>query len=244
MQLHDFALGIAAFCSEFLGTLSGFGSSTFFVPTAILFEKFQLVLALTAILHCFGNASKIFLFGQNFEFKIFLRLALPSILFTIVGALLVNYLPIRIFEIGLGLVLVSVSGIFLFCGLEIQKMPTWFAIILSGISGFSTGLVGTGGAIRGIALASLKIEKNSFVALSSAIDFGGDFSRMVIYLKSGFMDWTQWFYLPILAVASFLGAKIGKRYLASINHARFERIVALFIFIAGLLMLFKPSTGV
>lgn len=151
MELHDFLLGLVAFCSEFLGTLSGFGSSTFFVPTAILFEKFHLVLTLTAILHCFGNISKLFLFGRNFQLKTFLRLALPSILFTIVGALLVNYLPVRLFEVGLGIVLICVSGLFLINGFEIKKMPPWFAIVLSAISGFSTGLVGTGGAIRGIA---------------------------------------------------------------------------------------------
>lgn len=63
MKPHDFLLTFLAFISEAIGTLSGFGSSTFFVPLAILVESFTFVLALTAILHCFGNLSKILLFG-------------------------------------------------------------------------------------------------------------------------------------------------------------------------------------
>lgn len=239
MQLHDFFLGGVAFVSEVLGTLSGFGSSTFFVPAAIFFETFHLVLALTAILHCFGNVSKLFLFGKHFEWKTFFWMTVPSIVFTVIGAVLVTSLPIRQFEIGLGLVLIFVSGLFLLGGFKIRKQPYWLAVTLSAVSGFSTGLVGTGGAIRGIALASLRIEKSAFVALSAGIDVGGDFARMVIYLFNGFMDWSQWYYLPILALASFLGARVGKRLLDSINHAQFEKIVAAFIFASGLLMLFK-----
>ena len=67
MKWHDGGLIILAFLSETIGTVSGFGSSTFFVPTAIFFESFKLVLALTALLHIFGNISKLILFKRNFD---------------------------------------------------------------------------------------------------------------------------------------------------------------------------------
>ena len=51
MQWHDIGLGFLAFISETVGTVSGFGSSTFFVPMAVFLESFHMVLALTAILH-------------------------------------------------------------------------------------------------------------------------------------------------------------------------------------------------
>ena len=122
---------------------------------------------------------------------------------------------------------------------RIQFLPKWAATVLAAISGFSTGFVGTGGAIRGLALAALQLPKNSFVVISSAIDIGGDLIRTIIYLRNGFMDWGQWFYLPLLAVAAFAGANIGKLILNRINQVQFEKIVAVFIFLSGLMMLIE-----
>lgn len=238
MHLHDISLSVVALLSEILGTLSGFGSSTFFVPVASYFEKFQFVLALTAILHCFGNASKIYLFRYGFDRKLFLKMAVPSVVLTGVGALLTNDLPIEILKKGLGVVLVMVSIIFLIGKFRFIRLPGPVAVILSGISGFATGLVGTGGAIRGIALGALNLERGAFVVLSSAVDFGGDFLRMIIYLRNGFMDWSQWFYIPVLGLMAFMGARIGKLILDSIKQEYFEKIVALFVLSGGIAMLF------
>ena len=238
MQLHDLLISFAALFSEILGTLSGFGSSTFFVPIASYLENLQFVLALTAILHCFGNTSKIFLFREHFEWKYFLRLAIPSVVLSGIGALMTNYLPGEVLKTGLGVVLILLSSIFLLGKFRFKRLPVWVAIILSGISGFATGLVGTGGAIRGIALGALNLERGSFVVLSAAIDFGGDFLRLVIYLKNGFMDWSQWFYIPILGIMAFLGARIGKKLLGLIPQKKFEKMVALFILAGGIAMLF------
>ncbi|MGZ3722505.1 MAG: TSUP family transporter, partial [Bdellovibrionales bacterium] len=177
MNLHDVFLIILAFGSEILGTLSGFGSSTFFVPSAVLFESFKFVLALTAILHCFGNLFRVLIFRDHFDLRIFLQLVLPSVIFTGIGAALTVYFPPHDLEFTLGIVLMIIALIFLFHRAAEKHIPKWLAVILSGISGFTTGFVGTGGAIRGIALAALHIEKNSFVAVSSAIDIGGDFLR-------------------------------------------------------------------
>ncbi len=236
MYLHDLALVMVGFLSEIFGTLSGFGSSTFFVPIALLLETFNFVLALTAILHCFGNFSKILLFRKDFQKKMFFQLAIPSVIFTGIGALLTASVPTEFMVRGLGVVLMLFSILSLFAKTLIQKLPQWAAIFLTAISGFSTGIVGTGGAIRGLALTALQLPKNSFVVLSSAIDIGGDFVRALIYIRNGFMDWNQWFYLPLLAIAAIAGASVGKRILSRINQNQFEKIVAGFIFFSGLVM--------
>ena len=50
------------------------------------------------------------------------------------------------------------------------------AVSAGGIAGFLAGVIGTGGAIRGLALAAFDLEKGVFVATSAAIDSGVDFS--------------------------------------------------------------------
>ena len=239
MHIHDFLLVIIAAASEILGTLSGFGSSTFFVPFALLIESFHLVLALTAILHCFGNTFKISLFYRDLQWKIFLQLAIPSFVFTGIGAVLTQYSSGEWLVQVLGVVLILFSLVSLFTIRSIKRWPKWVAILLSAVSGFSTGFVGTGGAIRGMALAAIQLPKNTFIGVSSAIDVGGDALRAFIYLRNGYMDWNQWFYIPLLILAAFFGARTGKFLLGHINQIQFEKIVAVFIFLSGVVMLFK-----
>jgi uncharacterized membrane protein YfcA len=238
MQWHDGVLIIIAFLSEAIGTVSGFGSSTFFVPTALFLEGFHLVLALTAILHVASNTSRLFLFRGKLSFREYLPLAIPSIICTGIGAYLTAYLPTHILKVALGVVLILISlSHFLFN----YRAPKSMGVTLTAISGFFTGLVGTGGAIRAAALGSMRLEKSAFVFASTIIDFGGDVLRAGIYLNLGYMDWSQWHYLPLLAAAGFLGAWYGRWILSKLKQATFEKIVTALIFISGLSLIMEGT---
>lgn len=241
MRAHDVGLIILAFLSEIFGVLSGFGASSIFVPIGSLIENFYFILALTSILHCFGNFSKVLIFKKSLDKRLFLKLFLPSVVLTAVGAFLLPYFPVPILKQVLGVFLITLAALWFF--LERRKInphPNW-GIAMTGLSGFFTGLVGTGGALRGIALNFLNLEKSSFVALSSAIDLGGDFLRMIIYLSKGMMDWSQWFYIPMLAIAAFAGAKTGKILLLKISQKFFDRWIAWLVFASGILLLLSPG---
>jgi hypothetical protein len=72
-------------------------------------------------------------------------------------------------------------SLFLVCKPSAKVSPTKFnAISAGGVAGFLAGLIGTGGAVRGLALAAFNLEKGTFVATSAGIDSGVDFSRMII----------------------------------------------------------------
>lgn len=239
MYLHDLALALIAFGSEALGTVSGFGSSTFFVPLSLLIESFYVVLALTGLLHLFGNLFRLIIFRSPFEWHLFVPLAVSSLIMTGVGALLTDYFSVLWMRKALGIVLVLVSVAHLFRISRFKSLPRWVAYCLTGLSGFATGFVGTGGAIRGIALTALQVSKTSFVRMSAGIDLGGDFVRTVIYLRQGFMDWNQWFYIPLLGLAAYLGSKVGQVLLNRINQGQFEKIVGIFMLLSGILMYFE-----
>lgn len=239
MHIHDLVLLVIAFFSELLGTMSGFGSSTFFVPLAVLIESFQFVLALTAILHCFGNSSRIFIFRQYFEWRSFLLLIVPVIVFTGLGAILTTQFPVEHMQKILGIMLIVISLIFFFGKKFMHRLPQWLALVLSILSGFFTGFIGTGGALRGLALAALQLPKNTFVMTSASVDLGGDLLRAGIYLMNGYMDWSQWFYIPLLGVAAYIGARVGKNVIDRLDQQQFEKIVSLFVFLSGCLMILK-----
>lgn len=239
MNPHDIGLSIVAFFSEVFGTISGFGSSTFFVPIGLFFESMHFVLAITAILHCFSNFSKITLFKSHFSWKLFWKLALPSIVFTGVGALLSNLFSVEHLIHALGVFLILISVLFVLSKKYIHKLPFGVGIGLSTLSGFFTGFVGTGGALRGLALNAMNLNKYQFVVISSSIDMGGDLLRAAIYIKNGYMDWDQWFYIPLFAIAAVLGAWVGRKILHHIDQVLFEKIVTVMVFLSGVAMLFR-----
>src|SRR3989344_1723070 len=103
----------AAFLSEVLGTIAGFGSSTIFLPLALLFFDFKTALVLVALLHIFGNISRISFFRYGLDKHTLLTFGVPSVILSLIGALLVSYLNQEMLKGVLGLFLAAYSVLFL-----------------------------------------------------------------------------------------------------------------------------------
>ncbi|MGY8909680.1 MAG: sulfite exporter TauE/SafE family protein [Flavobacteriales bacterium] len=225
---------ILSLIAEVLGTVGGFGSSVFFVPIANFYFDFQSVLGITALFHLSSNASKIAIFKKGFDKKIVLNLGIPAILFVSVGAYFSKFLDPKILTYILGIFLILLSLLFLiFKKLKINPNKK-NAIVGGSLSGLSAGLLGTGGAIRGITLAAFKMDKNKFIATSAIIDLGVDFSRSIIYYFNGYMHKEHLYLVPILIVVSILGTWIGKKLLDKISQEQFRAIVLLLILVIGI----------
>ena len=246
MGWNEIQFTLLAFGSEFLGTLSGFGSSTFFIPLAQIFENYHLVLVLTSALHVFGNFNRIIQFSHKLELKSILFYVVPSMLLSFFGALINPYLPVFYLQKIVAVFLIFISFYqFFFKTVESTKglaSNQWMSFLLISLSGFLTGLIGTGGALRGVALVSLGLPQATFIHLSALIDIAGDILRLGAYIYNGYMDWTHWFYLPCLAGAAFLGTRLAKKVLQKIPQEKFYKIVSVFIFISALLLLFNKGS--
>lgn len=230
---------ILALLAEILGTVGGFGSSLFFVPIAGFFFDFHSVLGITALFHVSSNISKIALFRKGFDKKLVITIGIPAVLFVILGAFLSRYVNSNLLEIALSVFLLGLSVVFMiFKNLKLK--PTLFNSIGGGaLSGITAGLVGTGGAIRGLALAAFSLEKDVFIATSAIIDLGIDFSRSVVYFSNGYMHRHDLYLVPILLIVSVVGTLAGKKILTYISQAQFKYIVLILIFITGVITLFK-----
>lgn len=100
---------VSAFIAEIIGTVAGFGSSTPFLPLALFFVDFKTALILAALFHIFGSISRITFFRHGLNKKLIFIFGLPSVILTIIGALVVNYLPQEILKLILGLFLFMFS---------------------------------------------------------------------------------------------------------------------------------------
>jgi len=216
---------LLALLAEIIGTVSGFGSSILFVPLASLFIDFKLVLGITAVFHVFSNLSKIFLFQKGIDKTIALKLGIPAVIFVILGAILTQFVPLKEIELSMNLIILALT-IFLISGAGKNIQQTNFNLYTGGIiSGFLAGLIGTGGAIRGITLAAFGLEKDVFIATSALIDLGVDSCRAVVYIVQGYFLQEHLILIPFLIVIAFLGSYIGKKVLSYIPEKYFHYVV-------------------
>lgn len=232
-------LAVIAFVSEILGTIGGFGSSLFFVPIASFFLDLPTVLGITAFFHLFSNISKIALFRKGFDKNLVLQMGIPSIVFVIIGAYLSKFTNSDLMEIVLAGFLVTISLVLMLTHLIQFNATRRNARIGGALTGFVAGLIGTGGAIRGIVLSVFNLKPEIFVATSAFIDLGIDLSRSVVYAANGFVNWDILYKLPVLIVVSFVGTWLGKQVLLKIPQERFKYVVLGLILCTGVITLVK-----
>jgi uncharacterized protein len=225
---------VLALLAEILGTLGGFGSSLFFVPIAGYFLDFHSVLGITAAFHICSNITKITLFRHGFNKKLVLTVGVPAVIFVTGGAMLSRVFNNEALQFALSVFLI-VIGLLLIFFKNLTLMPTLFNSITGGaFSGFTAGLLGSGGAVRGLTLAAFNIEKNVFIATSAVIDLGVDLSRGVVYFSSGYIHRHDLYLIVILFFVSIVGTYAGKKLLRYFSESQFRYFTLSLILVIGL----------
>ncbi len=228
-----------ALLAEILGTIGGFGSSLFFVPIASYFLDFHSVLGITALFHVSSNLTKIAFFRKGFDKKLVISIGIPAVVFVIVGAFLSKLIETKILEIALALFLIIVSLLLLIFK-KLALKPTLSNSFGGGVfSGLIAGLLGTGGAIRGITLAAYNLKMDAFIATSAIIDLAIDSCRSVVYSINGYVHKHDLYLIPILLIVSIAGTFIGKLFLTKISEKQFKSIVLILVLVTGIITLTK-----
>jgi uncharacterized protein len=240
-MLEDILFFIVAFISEVIGAVAGFGSSTIFLPLALFFVDFETALILVAISHLFGNLGRINFFRQGIDRKIIATFGIPSVLFSFLGASIVGILSQDILKILLGLFLIIISVLFLVR--PSLKVPTSRNIIITGggVSGFITGLVGTGGALRATFLTGFNLEKTKYIATAAVIALGTDATRIPLYLSQGYLLQHYYYYIPILAATAIGGSYVGNKIVGRIDQNIFRKIVLIAIMLVSINFIISGS---
>jgi uncharacterized protein len=234
VQEAEILFFISALIAEIVGTMAGFGSSTIFLPFALLFVDFKTAIILVAIFHLFGNLGRITFFRQGFDKRIILQFGVPSVLLSLLGAFLIGVLPQPILKLILGVFLIVTSVSFLVKpGLKFPANTSTF-IAGGSVTGFITALVGTGGALRATLLQGFNIEKVKYIATAATIALATDITRIPVYISQGFLAEQYYLYLPVLFGIALAGSFVGRRIVKRINQELFRRMVLIAILLVSI----------
>lgn len=230
---------LSAFIAEIIGTIAGFGSSTIFFPLALFFYDFRTALVLVALFHIFGNLGRIGFFRHGLDKRLIIIFGIPSVLLTLLGALLVSYISQDLLKGILGIFLALYAAISLWKENLQAKSTALNAIIGGGLSGFLAGLIGTGGALRGAFLTAFGLPKEKYIATAAVIALAVDVTRIPIYFAQGFLDEQFYWSIPLLFVIAFLGSFTGKQIIKRVPQKQFRKIVLGAILIIGIRFVFE-----
>jgi uncharacterized membrane protein YfcA len=224
-----------------VGTITGFGTSTIMVPVLVPYLGLTSTLLFVGIIHWFGNIWKLLLFRQGLRWRLIVRFAVTGVPATILAAAFMFNAPEATLSRVLGaLLLAYVAFLFLRSHFALPQGPRT-TLAGGALYGFTAGIFGIGGAIRGALLAAYNLPKAVYIATTGAIGLAIDSGRLVAYFLGGSMlDRPLWLGMLIFVPVSFLGAKIGERAVARIPQQRFRQVIAAFLAVVALKLLFAP----
>lgn len=224
---------LIAFVSEIVGTMVGFGSSTIALPLSLLLFDFKTALILVAFLHIFGNIGRISFFRFGLDKNILLKFGLISVVFTVAGAVLVNFTPQETLKGILGIFLMAYT-IMSWSGKLKLKASNLSTFLGGSLSGFFAGLIGTGGALRGAFLSAFQLPKEKYIATAAAIALAVDITRIPIYLQQGYLDKNLYWFVPVIFLMAISGSFVGKKIVEKIPQVFFRKIILISIVAIGL----------
>lgn len=238
---------IVALLASALTFFSGFGLGTLLLPAFALFFPIDLAIALTAIVHFFNNAFKFILVKKHINWKITLQFGLPALLFSFLGAFLLDKitnadilteysLNHKVFQITLMKIIVAFLLIFfalfeLIPKLKNLQFPEKYLPIGGILSGFFGGLSGHQGALRSAFLTKVGLSKEAFIATGVIIACMIDVSRMSVYFTniSKVKDSLSFNLIFVATLAAFIGVYFGNKLVKKITINTIQKIVAFMI---------------
>ena len=225
---------LAAFLAAIVASLAGFGTATLTIPLLALIIDIRQAIILIAFFHGFSSLFKTMQLRHSVDIRTVLWYGIPAVVTAIAGAYLLDIVaPGAIgLAIGIFLALFAITSL-----LNISwKLPERKYVLVTGgiVTGFVTGLIGLGGAIRGAFLFSTRQKKEVFIATSAAIASLIDIARIITYLTRGSLESRYYWFIPVLLIISFVGTWLGVKLLRWLPESIVKRVVLVMLLFASI----------
>jgi uncharacterized membrane protein YfcA len=237
-----FLAALVTFFASIVGTLSGFGTGTILTPVMLFFLPYAQTIFVVGVIHTFQGLWKIVLFRAGINWRLFFYIGIPGMITSIFGALfVVKEKPTVLLPI-LGFFLIAYACYMLIQPSFYLKATVPTAVIGGSIAGLCAGLFGIRGAINSAVLAAFHLPPTTYLSTIGMISIVTDSSRLITYLSSGvvlttFIGWMLAACIP----ATLLGSLCARYLISRISYEKFRVVVAFFLLLAGIKLVFFPN---
>jgi uncharacterized membrane protein YfcA len=217
---------VVAFIAAVVASVAGFGTATMTVPFLAMIVGLKAAIPLIATFHGFSGLWRLVHLRQMVNWRLMLLYGIPSVITAYLGARLFLTVSVEAIGLGVGIFLILWAIYSIISPRKTMPEKPWILTIGGCISGFTAGLIGLGGAIRGAFLVSTKIKKETFIATSAAIALVTDVTRVTTYVVQGSIESQYYWYIPVFFVVGFAGSWVGVRQvLRRIPELAVKRVV-------------------
>lgn len=216
---------VVAFLAAIVASLAGFGAATLTIPLLALIIAVKQAIILIAFFHGFSSLFKVVQLRRSVDIRTTLWYGVPAVVTAVVGAYLLDVVAPGVIGLAVGIFLALFAALSL---LNISwKPPDNPPVLVTGgiVTGFVTGLIGLGGAIRGAFLFSAGRKKDVYIATSAAIALAIDIARSITYLSRGTLESRYYWFIPVLLAISFAGTWLGVKVLRWLPESIIKKVV-------------------
>lgn len=241
MDIIIISIAALTFLASIVAIIAGFGTSTIMIPLLVYLFPLPEVLLLTGIIHWFNDGWRLLLFKDGIWWSRVMMAAIPGAIASLIGASLVLRIPQQLLFRALGAMLL-LYVVFIFARPSFHMRRTkLFAVTGGAAAGFISGLLGVSGEVTSMLLSTLNLPKAIFIGTGGAFTLIVDVTRVIAYWGGGTkLDPSLSWGLIVFVPASLLGSLLGRRVVDEIPQSGFKKVIAAFLLLAGLKMMFFP----
>jgi uncharacterized protein len=236
LQSYPFFV-LAILTSSILSSALGIGGYVLIPLFALHFGAKASVAAVT-VYFLIQNISKLLLFWRHADLSVTWRLSIYALPGAILGSYLLVLMPAHYFQQCLAVALLIFLALPYVSANLNPSGHRLFVPVFSVLYGMSSGMLGSGNAIKGPMFTSLNLLKERYVATYALTSAAMNVPKVLIYGFGDVLTAELWYVLWPLLLISLVGTYLGKRLMQFVSETWFEKIALAAFSISAIALLF------
>jgi uncharacterized protein len=220
-----------------LGGVVGFGTGIMLLPALVVaFGPLEAVpiMAITAIM---ANVSRVTAWWRDVDWKVCAAYGITAVPAAALGATTLVHLSSRVVELALGiffLVMIPARRWLQSIGF---KMKLWQMPILGAVIGYLSGIVVSTGPINTPFFLAYGLVKGAYLATEATGSVLISLTKTIVFNRLDALPWAVFLKGVMVGSSVTVGSYLAKRYVMSIDPARFRLLMDGLMLIAGVTMI-------
>jgi uncharacterized membrane protein YfcA len=220
-----------------IGGLIGFGAGIIMVPILVWVFGAKAAVPIMAIAALLANASRVWVWWREVDWRAAGVYAAAAVPFTLVGASTYVVIDARTIETTLGAFLLVLVPVRRWLAARHWQLKRWHLAIVGAAIGLLTGLVAATGPINAPFFLMYGLTKGAYIATEAMASIAVHTTKTAVFSAAGLTDIDNLFRGLAVGTGLMAGSLLSKRLLLRIQPAQFHMLMDVVIVLAGLGML-------
>ena len=238
--LHMLFLVLIGAGAGFVQRVSGFGLGIFAMLFLPHFLPSHTAAAIAGLFSCVTSTYNAVRYRKNIAYKIALPLICAALLCTTIAVCFSNAVPVNVFKIVLGVMLILISVCFLVFQKGISIKPTFTNGLIAGaLGGTLNGLFSTGGPPVVLFLSSATNDNITYFATIQFYFGVVNLYAAIIRGLNGIINIYVLLFAVVGIVGCVVGDFVGRKVFNRLNTKRLKKIIYIGMILSGAIMLLQ-----